>query len=65
MQERPRSTGAAFLLSYKIPACQTDRMNREPKWKGRALAVEFWIATAFVAGSFVAGLVSAVRYLIG
>jgi len=40
-------------------------MPREPKWKDRALAIEFWLATAVVAGSFVAGLVSAVRYLIG
>ncbi|WP_269090320.1 hypothetical protein [Sphingopyxis jiangsuensis] len=40
-------------------------MKREPKWKTRALAIEFWLAAAFVAGSFVAGLVSAVRYLIG
>ena len=40
-------------------------MSGEPKWKARAVAIEFWLLTAVVAGSFVAGLVSAVRYLIG
>jgi len=40
-------------------------MNREPKWKTRAVALEFWVLTALVGGSFVAGLVSAVRYLTG
>ena len=40
------------------------RMKREPKWKSRALVIEYWLATAVVAGSFVAGIVSAVRYLL-
>lgn len=40
-------------------------MKREPKWKTRVLAIEYWLATAVVAGSFVAGIVSAVRYLLG
>ncbi|WP_310310752.1 hypothetical protein [Sphingopyxis sp. BE249] len=40
-------------------------MNHEPNWKDRGRAVEYWLATAIVAGSFVAGLISAVRYLIG
>jgi hypothetical protein len=40
-------------------------MSREPKWKTRAVAIEFWLLTALVAGSFVAGLVSAVWYLTG
>ena len=53
------------FLSYKIPACHADRMNHEPNWKDRARAVEYWMAAAVVAGSFVAGLVSAVRVLIG
>src|SRR3546814_5175011 len=44
-------------LSYKIPDCHTDRMNHEPNWRDRGRAVEYWLAAAFVAGSFVAGLV--------
>lgn len=62
---RPRLQGAAFLLSYKIPACHARRMNHERNWRDRALAIEFWLLSALVAGSLVAGLVSAVRYLAG
>jgi hypothetical protein len=40
-------------------------MRPEPEWKRRALAIEFWLATAVVGGSFIAGLVAAIRYLIG
>ncbi|WP_374396560.1 hypothetical protein [Sphingopyxis sp.] len=40
-------------------------MSRERKWKSLALAIEFWLETAIVLGSFVAGLVFAVRILIG
>lgn len=40
------------------------RMIREPKWKARAVAIEFWIASIVVGGSFVAGIVSGVRYLL-
>jgi hypothetical protein len=65
MPERPRSTGAAFLLSYKIPACHTDRINHEPNWKDRAEAANYWLLSAVVAGAFVAGLISAIRYLVG
>jgi hypothetical protein len=39
-------------------------MSREPNLKTRALAIEFWLLTALVAGSFVAGLIGAVRSLI-
>lgn len=65
MPERPRLAGAAFLLSYKIPACHTDRMNHEPDWKDRAEAANYWLLTAVVAGAFVAGLISAVPYIAG
>ena len=40
-------------------------MNREPKWKSRALAIEFWFASALVGGAFIAGLVGAIRSLFG
>jgi hypothetical protein len=40
-------------------------MDSETKWKARAVAAEFWLLTALVAGSFVAGLVSAIRALLG
>lgn len=56
---------ALFRLSYKIPPCHDLKMSRESKWKSRAIALEFWLLKLLVAGSFVAGLVSAVRYLLG
>lgn len=39
-------------------------MSREPNWKERAVAVEFWAVTALVAGSFLAGIYSALKYLL-
>ena len=39
-------------------------MSRDPKRKVRAIEIEFWLLTVLVAGSFIAGLVSAVRYLL-
>ena len=33
------------------------------KWRDRALAIEFWIATCVVGGSFVVGLLRALGYL--
>ncbi|WP_282949813.1 MULTISPECIES: hypothetical protein [unclassified Sphingopyxis] len=61
-QGHPNTT---FPLSYKIPACHPGNMPDEPKWKTRAVAVEYWLAAAVVAGSFVAGLISAVPYIAG
>ncbi|MGH6649970.1 MAG: hypothetical protein ACREB7_02450 [Sphingopyxis sp.] len=40
-------------------------MPREPKWKRRAIAIEFWLLTALVAGSFVAGIIGAIRAVSG
>ncbi|WP_422062205.1 hypothetical protein [Sphingopyxis sp.] len=40
-------------------------MPPEPNWKDHAVAVEYWLATAIVAGSFVAGLIAAVRVALG
>jgi hypothetical protein len=65
MPERPRSTGAAFLLSYIIPAGHARAMNDEPSRQDRGEAASYWLLAALVAGSFVAGLISAVRYLAG
>jgi hypothetical protein len=52
-------------LSYKISACHADRMNREPYWKDSAEAANYWLLSAVVAGSFVAGLTAAVRVALG
>jgi hypothetical protein len=38
--------------------------NREPKWRDRALAIEFWIATALVGGSFLVGAWQALKSLL-
>ena len=40
-------------------------MDQEPKWKSRALAIEFWFAAVLVGGSFIAGLLGAIRSLFG
>ncbi len=40
-------------------------MTREPKWKNRAIAIEYWLLSALVAGSFLAGIVAATRSLAG
>ncbi|WP_446543321.1 hypothetical protein [Sphingopyxis sp. LARHCG72] len=40
-------------------------MTAEPKWKRRAVAIEYWLVSALVAGSFVAGLIAAIRSLTG
>lgn len=39
-------------------------MIKDPKWRDKAFAIEFWFATALVAGAFVAGLISGVRQLL-
>lgn len=36
-------------------------MEPESKWKSRAIAIEFWLAALLVGGSFVAGLIAAIR----
>ena len=51
-----------FRLSYNIAPCHDVIMSRESKWKSRAIAFEFWLLSALVAGSFAAGLLSVVRY---
>ena len=40
-------------------------MIRDPKWKRRAFALEYWLVSALVAGSFVAGIIGAIRSLTG
>ncbi|WP_302480091.1 hypothetical protein [Sphingopyxis terrae] len=40
-------------------------MTDKPRWKRRALAIEFWLAAVIVAGSFIAGIIGAVRSLTG
>jgi hypothetical protein len=39
-------------------------MIKDPKWRDRAFAIEYWMLTALVGGSFVVGIVSTVRYLL-
>lgn len=39
-------------------------MNNDPEWRDKALAVEYWIATALVAGAFLAGIIGGVRSLL-
>lgn len=35
----------------------------EPGWKQRAIAIEFWVLTAFVGGAFIVGLIGAIGAL--
>lgn len=37
--------------------------RRTTKWRNAELAIEFWIATCIVGGSFVVGLLRALGYL--
>jgi hypothetical protein len=38
--------------------------EHDPNWRDRALAVEFWMATALVGGAFLVGAWHALRYLL-
>ena len=55
--------GGDFSLSYFEAAWHAAHMARDSKWREKALAIEFWIATAIVGGSFVVGLLSGIRSL--
>ena len=52
-------------LSYNPPSCHPRRMKERDsnKWRDRALAIEFWIATIVVGGSFLVGAWQIVRRL--
>lgn len=51
-------------VSYDIPPCHGRHMaKRARKWRDKALAIEFWVATCIVAGAFVVGLLRALGYL--
>lgn len=54
-------------LSYTPLFCIMIRMARqnpdEPRWKQRAIAIEFWVLTAFVGGAFVVGVIGAISAL--
>jgi hypothetical protein len=53
-------------VSYNISPCHIERMGkRSRKRRDRALAIEFWIATLLVGGSFIVGLAKALGYLFG
>ena len=39
-------------------------MEEGPRWKAKALAIEFWFVTAIVGGSFLAGLYGWVKTLL-
>ena len=52
-------------ISYIHRSWHAGQMDQEPKWKSRALAIEFWFAAVLVGGSFIAGLIGAIRSLFG
>ncbi len=37
-------------------------MTLDPRWKRRAIAIEYWIASIIVGGAFVVGAWTALRY---
>jgi hypothetical protein len=39
-------------------------MNREPKWKENVLIVEAWLVGVIIGVSFIANLISIVKYLV-
>lgn len=56
-----------MTLSYSSKFCILKRMNRpesdEPRWKQRAVAIEYWVLTLFVGGAFVVGIIGAINSL--
>lgn len=38
-------------------------MTRDPKWRSRAFAVEYWMLTVLVAGAFLAGIIGGIKTL--
>lgn len=52
-------------LSYNLPRCHHCLMKGRDSnnWRDRAVAIEFWIATIVVGGSFLAGAWQMVRRL--
>src|SRR3546814_5581901 len=57
--------GPDSTISYIHRSWHAGQMDQEPKWKSRALAIEFWFAAVLVGGSFITGLVGAIRSLFG
>ena len=58
-------TRANLKLSYMISRCHGQPMSKhKPNWRDRALAIEFWMATALVGGAFVVGAWQALKYLL-
>ena len=56
-----------MTLSYRTEFCILKLMSRpesdEPRWKQRAIAIEYWVLTAFVGGAFAVGIIGAIRAL--
>lgn len=56
-----------FHLSYTPQICIMTKMEHpnsdEPRWKERAVAIEYWVLTAFVGGAFIVGIIGAIRAL--
>lgn len=38
-------------------------MIKDPKWRARAFAVEYWMLTILVAGTFIAGIIGGLKSL--
>lgn len=57
--------GPDSTISHMNRSWHARQMDQEPKWKSRAVAIEFWFAAVLVGGSFIAVLVSAIRSLFG
>src|SRR3546814_2106155 len=45
--------GPDSTISYIHRSWHAGQMDQEPKWKSRALAIEFWFAAVLVGGSFI------------
>lgn len=68
MKKAPASSTGPALdleLSYLARICSDCRMKPEKGWRTRARALEYWVMSALVAGSFAAGLWGALRWLLG
>lgn len=61
----PAHGAASILLSYMALVRLDGGMKDPPKLRDLAQALEYWLLAALLLGTFVAGAISAIRWLLG
>ena len=65
MRHRASACAASILLSYMSLVRLDDAMKDPPKLRDIAQALEYWLLSVLLLGAFVAGAISAIRWLLG